>query len=743
MLSPASPAQLSTTRPVTLRRRPDLVVGTQWSDGQTWYVLKDPIALRYTRLRREEYRILELLDGRRSLTDLQRIIEDEFKPQRLPLRELQEFLGKLYERGLVLSEARGQGKALLDRSEKEKKRRLFGALANPFYVQLPGFDPERLLRALLPCVRWMFTPFAVAAVFLLMLSALGVIVLDFERFRSQPEMQSVHAFFSPRNLLWMWVALGLVKVLHEFGHGLACAHFGGECHSMGVLFMLFSPGMYCTVTDTWMLPNKWHRIWISAAGIYVELLLASLATWVWWLTAPGLVHSLAFSVMFLCSVNTVLLNGNPLMRFDGYYILSDWLEIPNLSSKANQTLRDTVLRWGVGLDLPAAEHLPRERRLLFLAYAPAAFLYGWMVRLTLLWFLYTFLKPYKLGVIGIGLALFSVTTMLIVPLYRLVSSLVSTMPSRSMNLSRPVLSGILTSTLVAAACFVPIPLRVHTLLTIEPRAAESVFVTVPGRLTEIGTAAGESVHKGDVLAVLENEDLRTDLESLEQQAKSMEIALHTQRALNRPGELQRLRAALAETQRQIEKCREQLDRLVLRAPREGNVLFPPAEFALARLDAEASLGGWERVPLQPANRGSHLEAGTLVCQIGPADALEAVLIVDQADIEFLQRGQPVRLNLDAYAGETLLGTIEEISHRELDETPRQLAQRGGGELATTATAEGRERPLNPSYLVRVRVEDPELSLRPGLRGRARIECGTRTCWQWLRRALTQTFYFSF
>src|SRR5690606_18071568 len=114
-----------------------------------------------------------------------------------------------------------------------------------------------------------------------------------------------------------------------------------------------------------------HRIWISAAGIYVELLLASLATWVWWLTAPGLVHSLAFSVMFLCSVNTVLLNGNPLMRFDGYYILSDWLEIPNLSSKANQTLRDTVLRWGVGLDLPAAEHLPRERRLLFLAYAPA------------------------------------------------------------------------------------------------------------------------------------------------------------------------------------------------------------------------------------------------------------------------------------------------------------------------------------------------------------------------------------
>src|SRR5690606_21611783 len=127
--------------------------------------------------------------------------------------------------------------------------------------------------------------------------------LDFERFRSQPEMQSVHAFFSPRNLLWMWVALGLVKVLHEFGHGLACAHFGGECHSMGVLFMLFSPGMYCTVTDTWMLPNKWHRIWISAAGIYVELLLASLATWVWWLTAPGLVHSLAFSVMFLCSVN--------------------------------------------------------------------------------------------------------------------------------------------------------------------------------------------------------------------------------------------------------------------------------------------------------------------------------------------------------------------------------------------------------------------------------------------------------
>ena len=126
--------------------------------------------------------------------------------------------------------------------------------------------------------------------------------------------------------------------MHEFGHGLSCKHFGGECHEIGVMLLVFTPCLYCNVSDSWMLPNKWHRAAIGAAGMYVELVLASIATFVWWFSQPGPFNYICLSVMFICSVSTVMFNANPLLRYDGYYILSDFLEIPNLRQKASTIL---------------------------------------------------------------------------------------------------------------------------------------------------------------------------------------------------------------------------------------------------------------------------------------------------------------------------------------------------------------------------------------------------------------------
>ena len=126
----------------------------------------------------------------------------------------------------------------------------------------------------------------------------------------------------------------MTKVLHEFGHGLSCKHFGGECHEMGVMILVLTPCLYCNVSDSWMLPNKWHRAAIGAAGMYVEVVLASICTFIWWFTEPGLFNYLCLNVMFICSVSTVMFNANPLLRYDGYYILADILEIPNLRQKA-------------------------------------------------------------------------------------------------------------------------------------------------------------------------------------------------------------------------------------------------------------------------------------------------------------------------------------------------------------------------------------------------------------------------
>ena len=135
-----------------------------------------------------------------------------------------------------------------------------------------------------------------------------------------------------------------MKVIHEFGHGLSCKTFGGEVHEMGVLLLCFSPCLYCNVSDAWTLPSKWHRIIISFAGIYVELMIAAAATFVWW-NSPSATFAqhLCLSLMVVCSVSTVVFNGNPLMRYDGYYVLADWLEIPNLHDCAAR--RETLGAW--------------------------------------------------------------------------------------------------------------------------------------------------------------------------------------------------------------------------------------------------------------------------------------------------------------------------------------------------------------------------------------------------------------
>src|SRR5206468_11742270 len=145
-----------------------------------------------------------------------------------------------------------------------------------------------------------------------------------------------------KNWIYLGGTLAITKVIHEFGHGLSCKHFGGECHEMGVMLLVMTPCLYCNVSDSWMLPNKWHRAAIGAAGMYIELVMASIATFLWWFSEPGLLNNVCLAVMFVCSVTTLVFNANPLMRYDGYYILADLLEIPNLRQKAGQVLSRTL-----------------------------------------------------------------------------------------------------------------------------------------------------------------------------------------------------------------------------------------------------------------------------------------------------------------------------------------------------------------------------------------------------------------
>ena len=247
------------------------------------------------------------------------------------------------------------------------------------------------------------------------LAALSLIIVQFDVFHSR--LPEFHYFFRAQNWLWLALTLCVTKVMHEFGHGLSCKHFGGECHEIGVMFLVLTPCLYCNVSDSWMLPNRWHRAAIGAAGMYVELVLASIATFIWWFSEPGPLNYICLNVMFVSSVSTVMFNANPLLRYDGYYILSDILEIPNLRQKASTILNRKLGKWCLGLEEPEDPFLPQRRQWLFATYTVASAIYRWVVTFSILYFLNRVFEPYGLKVLGQAIALARCTGLLIQPMW--------------------------------------------------------------------------------------------------------------------------------------------------------------------------------------------------------------------------------------------------------------------------------------------------------------------------------------
>ncbi len=222
----------SAARPVSLRVRPDLTMRRHRYHGQAFWVVKEPIGLNYYRFHEEEFAILQMLDGHTSLQTIKERFESEFAPQKITFQDLQQFVGMLHRSGLVISEATGQGWQLKKRRDEKSWKELMGKMSNVFALRFRGIDPERILNVVHRYTWWLFTPAAVIFFVLFGLSALTLLLVQFDVFRTR--LPAFHEFFGPANWMYLGVTMAVVKVLHEFGHGLSCKHFGGECHEMGV-----------------------------------------------------------------------------------------------------------------------------------------------------------------------------------------------------------------------------------------------------------------------------------------------------------------------------------------------------------------------------------------------------------------------------------------------------------------------------------------------------------------------------
>jgi putative peptide zinc metalloprotease protein len=744
MITLAESLVSSTSRPVQLRMRPDLEARRQRYQGAGYWVLKEPVGLNYYRFHEEEYAILQMLDGHTSLEQIKERFEDEFTPQKITFQDLQQFIGMLHRSGLVISESSGQGKQLKKRRDEKKRKELMGKLSNVFALRFRGIDPEWILNTVYKFTWWFFSPAFMVVWFIIVASAASLVLVNFDIFRQR--LPGFHEFFATQNWAYLACTMAVVKVLHEFGHGLSCKHYGGECHEMGAMLLVFTPALYCNVSDSWMLPNKWHRAFIGAAGMYVEIFLASLATFVWWFSEPGLINQIALSVMFICSVSTVMFNGNPLLRFDGYYILMDILEIPNLRQKSTEVLRRTLFEWCLGVEEPENPFLPQKNRFFFGMFTVAAVCYRWIVVFSILMFLNAVLKPYGLQVIGRLIAAMGFVGLVVQPVMELAKFFYIPGRMKKVKKERMAISATLLAGALLFVLFLPLPHYVRCSFEVEPRGAAAIYAEAPGgRMTQCNVKVGDPVVANEtVLVVLESRALEgavAVLEGKKAETASELASLRERRFVDRKAETQiaQTEEVLEMLEGQLAEKRRQLERLKIVSPISGTVLQAPYRPSSGGRDGR--LPTWSGRVLDDRNRTAVLAEGDQICFVGDPGQMDAVLVIDQGEFSQVEVGDPVAFKLEGFRNDSLSGQIDQKAMINLKVSPANLSDKAGGGVQTRMDASGNAVPMNTSYQARARIENTRGEIQTGMRGEARIFIGWTPLSTRIYRFVAKTFNF--
>lgn len=691
--------------PLIVTRRQDVQVH-QYQDGiQSVWVIKDPISLRYYRFSPQEFAIFDLLNGRRTIGDIRAEFSRHFFPKELGLLDLRRFIDRLLRAGLVIVERSGRGRQFSSMAQRKRKMTFIGRFMNIVAFKFPGFHPRHLLDVIDPWFRPFSTRVGFAAGLILIFSAMILAMVRWETMVLRLPMLS--EFFAIKNVLLMLGAFAAVKIVHELGHAIACRRMGIECREMGVMLLVFFPCLYCDVSDAWVLPKRWKRMIISLAGVYVELLVAAICTWFWWFSRPGLMSDLLLNLMVICSLNTLFLNGNPLMRYDGYYVLSDLVGIPNLRQQAWQQVFGTVVRWVTGMriyDRPA--RLRKRSRVLLTVYGVAALIYRALIIFGISWMAIQFMKSNGMASLGRTYASILVGLTVIGFAFQLPPIFMRIWYSGWQRTTRSIFGFVLLAAILGTAIFVPVPARITGPCVVQPLNAKAVYATIPGML-ESTTSAGKEVADGTIIARLSNPYLDEQLALLEADLKLDETRLENllagRRRDNTDGAaIPTVRKSISETIQQIAQRQAEMAQLTLKAPESGTILPPPNTLNEAKDNIE--LEQWSGTPLEMKNIGAFIPSGTLMCYVGSRSSLEIQALMQEYQIQQIRVGDPVQIQLRTPTREPLAGKVVEISRNAAETIPREIAI--SEKLMVETTAAGEYQPTDSYFTVRIHLDEP-------------------------------------
>ncbi|HYZ34544.1 MAG TPA: hypothetical protein VE684_19945 [Crenalkalicoccus sp.] len=697
------------------RVRPELNIERHVIRGDVWYVAKDRFSTRAHRFSAGVYAVLMRMDGRRTLGEIWSEVAERFGENAPSQGQVLQLVGQLYAFGLVQADRAVDTRELAERARDVARRQALQQVQNPLFLRIPLLDPDRFLGATAHLLRPLFS----AGGFLLWLAAVGWFLAQ-AAIRWEALTENVaDRVLAADNLVLLAVVYPALKALHELAHAYAVKLRGGEVHEMGVMLLVLLPAPYVDASASAVFASRRARVLVAAAGMMAELLVAAGAMAVWIAAEPGLTRALAFNTMLIASVSTVVFNANPLLRLDGYHILADLIDVPNLGTRAARWYVYLAQRHLFGMAEARSPVTARGEAVWFALYAPASLAY----RLTVLAAIAAVVGT-KYFVVGVALILWTLTLALVWPVVKALR-FVLVSPALRRRRGRALAVTLAGALLLAGALFaLPVPYATVARGVVWLPEESRIVAGTAGTVLEIAQPPGSRVAADEVLFRMEDPYLAA----------------------------QRARAAA-----QLQELRDRLILSEAETPFETQVIRKQAEFAedelreadrkLAALTLRSPVAGAFLVPRPEALVGAHARRGQLLGYVMPGTAPLVRAVVAEDDIDLvrgLTREAAVRLEGERWRPVRHLEIARAVPGSTRRLPSAALGENMGGPLALDPRAREPDTALQPFFVVDVALPPDVAPERWGERAWVRFDHGAEPIanrlWRWARQTFLRVFH---
>jgi putative peptide zinc metalloprotease protein len=557
--------------PRRIRLRPGVEIFPQSFRGERWYVVRDGLSGKFFRIRTPAYQFLCELERSATVEEAWHSSlagDAEHAPGQ---GEIILLLSQLHRAGLIRSDVEGAVEPVLEALEKERHQAAVQRWSSVLFFKLPLWNPDGFLRRTLPAFRWLISPLGAVLWLALLLCGVREVLVNWTAFQQESE-----GFLGLANLPWMYVTMVVIKVLHEMGHGYFCRRFGGEVPEMGVMLLLFNPLPYVDASSSTAFRSKWQRIAVGAAGMIVEIAVAAVAAIIWAHTSSGTVHVVAYNAILVASLITVLFNANPLLRYDGYHMLSDWLEVPNLQQHASAQALHLLKRYALGLTQSHSPAATQKEAWWLSIYFISAILYRTVMMVGILFYI-----SQSYLVLGVVLAVVFGFLWIVMPVVKAIRYLWT---APELDACRLKACGIALAVVVAVLAFltlVPMPNHFRADAVVHAEPFSRVYSGTDGVLSQVLIPSGTEVQQGVALVQLEHPELDHRLTLLN--AEQTKAEAQARLALNEdPARYAARHTYFRALAVQRENLLAQRAALVVRAPSAGRWVAPEVHMRLGQ-----------------------------------------------------------------------------------------------------------------------------------------------------------------